>query len=304
MSLVREFAIEPKIMATWSHFQSLWEDFGVGKGRLIAKYPVQWKQKVAEELTKHPIGDVHAHKIKSKIWADEHKFLVKSRTYTGTMDWLGNAWAQMSLDPFHAIIACENPKALKEVLVAGEFSKDEAPYQAASQVAVRRNAADMANCAKLLLCHCEEIRLVDPYFDPSEPRFLNTFAAFLQARATSSPSLRLLEIHRARPEPYLPGAQKGKYVRHLAGLVPTGLTLRVFFWRQKPGGLEMHPRFILTDLGGMNFENGLDEGELGTVTLVTLLDCPVWQKYASDYCRSSTTFDLGTDGLIEIAGEG
>ena len=51
MSLVKEFAVEPKVMAMWSYFQSLWEDFGVGKGRLISKYPVRWKEKVAEGST-------------------------------------------------------------------------------------------------------------------------------------------------------------------------------------------------------------------------------------------------------------
>jgi hypothetical protein len=264
-----------------------------------------WKSKV-DELARQLSKPVQATAISAKMRRDSHKFLVKSRTYNGTMDWLANACAQMSVDPFHAIIASENPANAEEVLVAEEFAKDEPPFQIAMPGWnwIPRNAAALANCAGLLLNHCEEIRLVDPHFDPSEPRFQKTFAEILRARPHNAPRLRLLEIHRERPDPFVVGAQRSKFIRHLAQLFPTGLTLRVFFWQQIPGGLEMHPRFLLTDLGGMNFENGLDEGESGTVTLVTLLDHPVWQKCVSDYCRTGTTFSLGADSLIEIRGEG
>ena len=26
--MIREFAIEPEVMATWQHFRELWDDFG------------------------------------------------------------------------------------------------------------------------------------------------------------------------------------------------------------------------------------------------------------------------------------
>ena len=66
----------------------------------------------------------------------------------------------------------------------------------------------------------------------------------------------------------------------------------------------MHPRFLLTDLGGMNFENGLDEGEPGTFTLVSPLEHTVWQKCVSDYCRGSATFTITPDGIITVPGRG
>ena len=212
MSLIKEFAIEPKVMAKWEHFNSLWEDFGVGKGRLISKYPPQWRQKVDEELAKNPIGDIHTHSIKSKIWAGEHKFLVNCRTYAGTMDWLSKACAQMSMDPFHAIIACENPNAGKAVLVAGEFAKDEPPFQITTLGWnwVPRKAEALANCASLLLNHCEAIRFVDPHFDPDTTglrfRYKNTFEAMLSVRYSNAPKLRILEIHRRRPEGFVAAA--------------------------------------------------------------------------------------------------
>jgi hypothetical protein len=258
MSLIKEFAIEPRVMATWTHFNSLWEDFGTGQGRLISKYPVLWKNKV-DELAKQFSGPVHATAISSRIRRDEHKFLVTGRTYNGAEGWLVNALSHMATEPFHAVIACENPTGKGKVLVAGEFAKDEPPYKLVLEDFIPRKAPDLAGCAGLLLEHCEEVQFVDPHFDPSEPRFRNTFEAMMQLCNTGS--IKVLEIHREKPTPFIAGVQEAKYRRQLELLVPASTTLRVYFWSQNPGGLGLHPRFLLTDLGGIHFENGLDEGD-------------------------------------------
>src|SRR5215831_18198490 len=76
--MIKEFAIQPEVMATWSHFHSLFEDFDVGYGRLICVYPLTWKQKV-HELAASLNRDVHAHSIRSKISAAKHKFILPVR---------------------------------------------------------------------------------------------------------------------------------------------------------------------------------------------------------------------------------
>jgi hypothetical protein len=301
MSLIKEFAIEPRVMATWLHFQSLWEDFGVGKGRLISKYPVLWRNKV-DELAKNLSKPVQATAISTKIRRDEHKFLVTGRTYNGNTDWLANAHSHAATQPFHAIIASENPRATNGILVAGEFSKDDPPYKVKSQDTVPRKSTALADCARLLLSNCAEIQFVDPHFNSSEPRFRNTFEAMLQI--CDAQAIKLLEIHREKPDPFRPDVHKTNYRYNLAGIVPTGVTLRVYFWSQRPGGPDMHPRFLLTDLGGINFEQGLDEGEPGETTLVTPLQHEIWQKCRTDYCRTSTTFSITPDCIIEIVGQG
>jgi hypothetical protein len=64
----------------------------------------------------------------------------------------------------------------------------------------------------------------------------------------------------------------------------------------------MHPRFLLTDLGGINYENGLDEGEPGEATLVKPLTHEVWQKCRAFYCKESAAFALTPDCIIDVAG--
>jgi len=301
MSLIKEFAVEPRVMAKWSHFVSLWDDFGVGNGRLISQYPLLWKSKV-DELAKQLSSPVRASTISAKIRRDTHKFLFTGRTFNGNADWLTNAVSHMATQPFHAIVASENPMAAKAVLVAGDFSKDDPCYTVRNQSSVPRRAADLADCGRLLLSNCEELQFIDPHFNPSEPRFKNAFEAMLQI--CNLPGLKRLEIHRERPDPFIPGIQHANYRRQLEDLIPAGLTLRVFFWSQKPGGIALHPRFLLTDLGGINFENGLDEGGPGEATLVTLLHHEVWQKCRADYCQTTVAFGITRESIIDIAGSG
>jgi hypothetical protein len=299
MSLIKEFAIEPRVMATWAHFNSMWEDFGAGQGRLISKYPVLWKNKV-DELARTLSKPVQATAISAKIRRDDHKFLVTGRTYRGNDSWLDNALS--TTQPFDAIVASKNGTDRKGVLVAGEFAKDEPPYKVVVEDFIPRSSKDLAACAGLLLANCEQLQLVDPYFDPAKARFRNTFRAMLHV--CNAGYLKAIEIHRQKPAVFIPSTEQAEYHRKLATLVPAGVTLEVFFWSQMPGGLGMHPRFLLTDLGGMHFENGLDEGEPGEKTLVKPLTHEIWQQCRSIYSAAIGTFALTPDCIVTVLGQG
>ena len=301
MSLIKEFAIEPQVMATWPHFNSLWEDFGVAHGRLISKYPMLWKSKV-DELAPKFSKAVQASAISAKIRRDAHKFLDTGRTYDGGSEWLQNALTHMATEPFHAVIATANPKGAQGVLVAGDFDKGEAPYKVMHEDFIPRNAQALADCARLLLANCSELQFVDPYFDAWEPRFRNTFKAMLQF--CNPCFLKVVEVHREKPDTYIRDVQQANYRQRLADLVPRKLTLKVFFWSQKPDGMGLHPRFLLTDLGGMHFENGLDEGELGMKTLVKPLSHEIWLQCRSWYGQRGDAFALAPDCILNIPGEG
>ena len=69
-------------------------------------------------------------------------------------------------------------------------------------------------------------------------------------------------------------------------LIPQGLEVCFKRWRQKQGGDLLHDRFILTDLGGVEFSMGLDDGDAGQVTKVHILSDnsykTTWDKYLSE----------------------
>lgn len=301
MSLIKEFAIEPRVMATWEHFNSMWEDFGAHQGRLISMYPVLWKTEV-DKLARMQSKPVRAAAISAKIRRDNHKFLATGRDYYGKRSWLDNVLSHAATQPFEVVVAFENSAGHPGVLVAGEFAKDEPPYRVVVEDFFPRQAYVLADCAGLLLANCEEIQFIDPHFEASEPRFSNTFGAMLSlCRQTS---LKTIEIHREKPKLFKPDVQEANFRHRLAAMVPTGSTLKIFFWSQMPGGMDLHPRFLLTDIAGIHYENGLDEGEPGKKTLVKPLTYEVWQQCRALYSATSGAFALTPDCIVTVRGQG
>ena len=65
----------------------------------------------------------------------------------------------------------------------------------------------------------------------------------------------------------------------------------------------IHARLLLTDLGEIHFENGLDEGEPGEKTLVKPLTHEIWHQCRAFYSSTSGTFALGPDCVVTIPGQ-
>ena len=304
--MIKEFAVEPEVMATWAHFQSLFEDFGVGKGRLISEYPGKWRQMVYE-LAPRLSGEIKGYSIRSKISAQRHKLIPgRSRCYDPDprKDWLVNAEARMEDTPFDGIVARENPRRHGAVFVAGEIERDEPPWRTSTQSKVERPASALANCAGLLLSVAIEIVLVDPNFDATESRFREPLAAIFQAPSQCK-RWKPCEVHTIKPDVFVRDVHEINYSRHLAGVVPTGTTLRVHFWSQRMGGETMHPRFLLTEFGGLHYDYGLDRGrDPGEKTIVTLLDHSLFLQIRADYTCPSPTFDITPDCIIDVRGRG
>ncbi len=46
--MIAECAVDPEVMAHWSHFQSLHGDFGVGQARVLCEFPKKWRRMVLQ----------------------------------------------------------------------------------------------------------------------------------------------------------------------------------------------------------------------------------------------------------------
>jgi hypothetical protein len=304
MSLIKEFAIEPKVIAAWRHFQLLWNDFGVAKGRLISRFPRSWNREVYELAQKVNSGQpVRATAICERIRQGATKIIPSRREFDPQSSWLANATRQMKVKPFHAIVAEENSNGHSSVLVAEELDREHPLYRVETDCKVPRTAESLAQCAELALAVCEEIQLVDPHFDVFKRRFRETFTEILSVRRAAPQRLRVCEIHTRKPADFVRKAQEALFRRYFQTALPAGATLRVHFWSERAGGEKLHPRFLLTELGGLKFDYGLDEGEgPSDTTWVMLMDQGMWETVRRDYSRPSPSFELGQDCLVEIQG--
>jgi hypothetical protein len=301
--MIHEFAIEPEVMATWQWFREIFDDLGVCHGRLAAIYPSDWFDRVRKlALTLSP--PVRAAAIAERIRQNPHRFIPTNLAFDKGKDWLTNAERHLVPGGFDAVIARKNPREKSRVLVTGEFSRSQPPWHVPRQKKVARQAAAFAECAALLLASSEEIMLVDPNFDASEPRFRDPLMSFLGTRTSGKPWQRC-ELHVDRPpEDAVLENRKHHSQRHLAEVVPVGTTLHLHFWSRKAGGEKLHPRFLLTELGGIQFDYGLDAGDgKGDTTIVTLMDHELWKVVRADYTLPSTSFAITPDCIVAIPGK-
>ena len=176
-----------------------------------------------------------------------------------------------------------------------------------NEAIVQKVAGEMARVVEPMLRVCNEVIFIDPHFgkdmDPNrhQSRYLRSFEAFFQSiivsRYLKNPDR--IEIHTSDGVNF--SHFRDAIEAKLPGIVPIGLKVKVIRWRQRQEGPELHDRYIITDIGGVEFSKGLDIGKKGATEKITLLGKKSYTLYWHRYCGSSPDFD-SADEPLEIIG--
>jgi|SRR5262249_19091083 len=81
-------------------------------------------------------------------------------------------------------------------------------------------------------------------------------------------------------------------------IIPKGMKVRLVRWCQRDGGEKLHNRFILTDMGGVRFGVGLDDGADGETDEIELLGDETYKLRLAQY-TSTSAFDLVDEVVVE-----
>ena len=205
-----------------------------------------------------------------------------------TKNWLDNVEDEHIRWPFHAVLARENHCQREYVVCEDDVLDDKAKdWEAPSTVIVQRYANKMAECVAPMLRCATKILFIDPYFranhdgDQHKDRHKKTLATFLRTVGARASQIKI-ELHTAtqgEPPDWETFRQECK--EHLPSAVPPGATLTVHRWKNKVE--KLHNRYILTDIGGVLFGTGLDEGAPGATDDVVRLNRDVYLQRRRDY---------------------
>jgi hypothetical protein len=278
--MIHEFAVEPEALSTWQAFRYLTEKFGVDQGRLIARFPAGWKRLVYEAC--ESCGDIEKKRIEVGLQQLDKKLLRSGRVYDAVVSWLDNAERSHADRPFRAVLAQGNPRAAEFVRLAADLDETDPLFHVPRGQCIPRRAEAMAEAARPLLSLADEILFVDPHFDPGKPRFMRPMAKFLEVLGSRTSRPLRVEIHVKHD------LQLGDYMvacrTHLSRLLPQGFGLTILRWESLDGGQALHARYILTELGGLRFEHGLDEAPRKAETVdVELLAPEIFKARWDDY---------------------
>ncbi len=274
--MLYEYALEPTLLSNWKDFRYFTEKFGFSEGRLISRFPKGWKKTVHALLSKcdvHECSEIQLKRVEELLFGEDSKgrtfddrMLARHHEWNPGKEWLPNAEIEHRKRPFRAILAKENPHG-KDFILEGDSVEDATPlFKIERTPTIPRSARRMATLVGPVLQHAEEILLIDSNFGPENPRHRHPMKEFLAAaisgRGTSP--LKRVEIHlkeKARENKEQAAAFfRSKALEELPCLIPEGMKVRLVRWSDGDSNDRFHNRFILTDRGGLQFGDGLDDG--------------------------------------------
>ena len=291
------FALDPNIFTTWQAYSYIVQDCGVQHGRLIADFPNRWRKMVLEaaanakskrdEANAKYCTDLDYTRIEYHLQHEvAAKLVVRNGAYNHQQsDWLLQAEKEHLREAFRAIISGTNPRNQTSVLTVSALDKEKDPrWNVRPDPAIPREPRILADAAKQLFAISKKVKFVDPNFKFEMARYQSSLAAFLAAIRTVNPAINEVEYHLeavCTPEfiknelPTLSGGSRAA--------IPRGMRVRFVRWRQLPSGDELHPRYVLTDRGGLAYEVGLDAGQAGEKTKVYRISTTsrdeAWNQY-------------------------
>lgn len=297
------FALEPEALISngYEHCKNFSEKFGFTTGRLISRFP---KNGMKICLEKSNLGDSERHKIVERIiWLkNKNAFISSNLDFDTSQEWLNNAIKNQNA--FAAIIANRKIEYYEKVLYALETDEDTPLFKVERDDSITRTAEKMALCASPLLKNSREILFVDPYFAKQAHRkwnWIEPIQKFLQTATNNGRELSICEYH--FKEEGLRGTIDRfmeTYRRDLENAIPSGIEMKLFSWKEV--NKNWHGRYILTEVGGIKFDCGLDCENETEKTDVNILGEALYKERWNDFQEETSPYELVEKYPISIRG--
>jgi len=283
--MFREYAVEPAVFSSWDNVRYFLDAFGPWKGRFLAKYPKHWLRLVYESLA---CGPLEKKKIEIKLEALDRRVFTarKGALYDGALSWVDNASAEHMRAPFTAIIAAD-AGGRAGILDATAVDDDQPLWRIDQGRLIARDSAAFVAAIRLLLRVSKKIVLIDPYFRPDKRDKVGPLTAFCDALESGT----VVEIHARLGEADDPSHQHFGAQSHaqLPRAIAAGIDATLHTWQQRSGGPRLHNRYLLTEIGGVQFGDGVEVGEAGETDRLSILEETTRAALWNDYAEPATT---------------
>lgn len=299
-----EYAVEPQaIGSSWQTFLYLIEKFGFDRGRLISRLPGKWEKKVIQAAKEAGVSDIRMASIVERLKNARSVVVQFGRPYDADRTWLDNALAEHDHTPFHAIIARENTSGHAAVLRTADIDEQHALMAAAQDRAVPRDHESIASALRSFLRSSSRVLFVDPFFDPFNARYKSTLReclAFIKADNPAAACEIHFRYHDNKPTTVELEKDAAAIFR---GVIPEGLAVTIFCWREKNGGADFHARYLLTDRGGVGIDAGFSAEGGHQTTDMHLMSISLSQARLASFARDAIDFEL-VEPILEVRSDG
>ena len=138
---------------------------------------------------------------------------------------------------------------------------------------------------------------------PFNARYQETLQACLKVVHEVNPSaaceIHHLDYGKCPPVEAIERAAKRKFGK----VIPVGMAVSIFRWRERQNGEDFHARFVLTDKGGIGIDAGLSAEGNHQTTIMHLMSCGLVGQRVQALARAATVYEL-VEPILRIDANG
>jgi hypothetical protein len=296
--MIYAYAIEPEAVVAWTElnrYRLLVNQFGLGTPRVLLELPglSVWEELVLAAAAVLGITELEWKRLDDLLeHLRERRARRRSARFDEEMTWLENAEVEHGCRPFGAyIVARGNPRKSKAVILDEHLGDPgDARWDKPVGITSERNPLALAEAVAAMLQNADKIHFVDRHFGPENLRHRRIMEAYLEtmmAGRTTSPSKVALHCEEKSPKAFFETEAK-----KMARGIPVGAVLEFYRWEERPGGEKFHNRYLLTDIGGVTFGTGHEEGEPGESEDINIMGRDQYTKRWEQFFGVAPAFDL------------
>jgi len=298
--MLYSYAIQPEFIANLDILGLVYSNFGISKGRLISDYPHISVYPENDYLTRvYKLGnekyDNTDHLLFVELMNEISAMTIENNLNydTNISTWLENA--ELNQDHFKNILAETNPRSHAQVLSGKTFFL--APkFQVACDKKILRTGKVIASHVESLIKISKHIKIVDPYFSPlisagnfELSRFLDVLNEILLSGQDNEPKEWEYHLNYENHKD-----DKLRFKKACEGVIKPILTSGSSFtfvrWEEVTDNDQLHPRYLLTERGGISIDFGFDRGDPGTKTDIRLISDELRRDRLKDYSEGRSPF--------------
>lgn len=274
--MIYEYAVDPSFFITEDKACFILESFGRDHGRLVSEFKNDhWVNLVREAIRTSGNKTIARHTLKEalKKLTKNNRALYCRQQAVGEGDWLTITQRAHSVWPYKGILLGEYAGGEPQYLVRDIHLGSKEKWKVPTSITVNREAAIMVAAVSSLLANSREVILVDRNFRLENQNgspvskyknVLLSIARFL-ANKQYGPTVGKLVYH-IGDEYYNAANIQTQCNSYLSAWFPAGLKLEFAIWPKN----DLHDRYILTDIGGIDCGIGLDEYAGSSARTVTM----------------------------------
>ncbi|MDC0309301.1 hypothetical protein OAL72_00975 [bacterium] len=318
--MYKQVAIDPDgIAKSWERFKYYFDQLGTDHGRLLFKFPSKWPSKVLRSKFFNALSPINQTRVSEKLRSDyfnKQKLSCTQKELNPTADtWIENTLMIHREHGVLDLIVTEEETNEHAIIISfDDVDSETMGWRVDRPWRVRRGANELAASAEQLLLKSRRTKFVDQHFHFDKPRYVNTLKSFIKI-LEGNPCIESVEYHLGLNSAYFDNSLdnfktlefnlRDDYMPKAEESILFN-KLKFIFWHNDretlhPGKRLLHARYLLTDVGGLNYEHGLDEDtQIDSYTDVTLVDNQMISQDWDKYQESNSTFQyLGSYSISE-----